>query len=290
MTTDIEEKIKAIAFKNGATLAGITNILSSDNSVELQALLQNTPENLNYLKSNIEKRLDIKKWYPEAESVLLCSWQYWNSSMDYTAALSKIDDYPLFFKQNLRKFPSANALNFCKAKNMPVKISRYALSRDYHKTIKKKLKIILEELKAFDSKIDGRVFVDTSPIFEKKLSERAGLGWQGKNSLIINSKHGSYFFIGGIALSIKLKNDKPQASLCADCNLCIKACPTGALGESGKLDANKCLSYWTTQSKTDLPSSIKEKLGGNIYGCDICQEVCPYNKDITTKIDNDFLA
>jgi len=84
-------------------LAGITNILSSDNSVELQVLLQNTPEDLNYLKSNIEKRLDIKKWYPPAESVLLCSWQYWNSSMDYPAALLKIDDYPLFFKQNFKK-------------------------------------------------------------------------------------------------------------------------------------------------------------------------------------------
>ena len=297
---DIEEKIKNIAVKNGASLAGITDVLKSDDSIEIEALLKNTPPDLNYLKSNIEKRLDIKKWYPDAKSVLLCAWQYWNSSMDYESAILKIKDYPLFFKQNSRKFPASDLLKFCsskqtggsasggKAKNMPVKISRFALSRDYHKTIKKKLKTMLKELKTLDDNIDGRFFVDTSPVFEKKLSERAGLGWQGKNSLIINAERGSYFFIGGIALSVALKSDKPVVNLCADCDLCVKACPTGALDKPGILDANKCLSYWTTQSKSEIPLSIKEKLGGNIYGCDICQEVCPYNKDITTEIDKDF--
>ena len=274
----IEEKIKNIAFKNGASLAGITDVLKSDDSIEIEALLKNTPPDLNYLKSNIEKRLDIKKWYPDAKSVLLCAWQYWNSSMDYESAMAKIDDYPSFFKQNSRKFPASDLLKFCMAENMPVKISRFALSRDYHKTIKKKLKLMLKELKTLDDNIDGRFFVDTSPVFEKKLSERAGLGWQGKNSLIINAERGSYFFIGGIALSVALKSDKPVVNLCADCDLCVKACPTGALDKPGILDANKCLSYWTTQSKGAIPLSIKEKLGGNIYGCDICQEVCPYNK------------
>ncbi|MEA3307875.1 MAG: tRNA epoxyqueuosine(34) reductase QueG [Elusimicrobiota bacterium] len=275
---DIEDKIKAIAANNGASLAGITDVSVSADLSETEVLLRNVPPDLNYLKTNIEKRLDIKAWYPAARSVLLCGWQYWNSSMDYEKAISSIQDYPLFFKQNSRKFPSEGLLEFCKEKDIPAKISRYALSRDYHKTIKKKLKVMLKELKALDNKIDGRVFVDTSPVFEKKLAERAGLGWQGKNSLIINSKCGSYFFIGGIALSVPLKSDKPVSSLCADCNLCIKACPTGALSEPGILDPNKCISYWTTQNKTQVPLAIKEKLDGNIYGCDACQEVCPYNK------------
>ena len=106
----IEDKIKAVAFKNGAILAGITNVLKADNSTELQTLLQDTPTDLNYLKLNIEKRLDIKKWYPDTESVLLCAWQYWDSSMEYESSLSQINDYPLFFKQKSRKFPTNKLL------------------------------------------------------------------------------------------------------------------------------------------------------------------------------------
>ncbi|MBU2530332.1 MAG: tRNA epoxyqueuosine(34) reductase QueG [Elusimicrobia bacterium] len=292
----LEDKIKDIAIKNGASSTAITGILKSEYSVELETLLNNSPSDLNYLKVNIDKRLDIHKWYPDTKSVLLCSFQYWNSSMDYQGSLLKIKDYPLFFKNNSRKFPrlcrvpTPGGTRLCRAKDIPVKISRYALSRDYHKVIKKKLKTILKELKSVDNKIEGRFFVDTSPVFEKKLSERAGLGWQGKNSLIINREQGSYFFIGGIALSVELKSDKPAINLCADCDLCIKACPTGALKTPGILDANKCISYWTTQSKSEIPLSIKEKLSGNIYGCDICQEVCPYNKKITIDINKDFLA
>ncbi|MCG2725477.1 MAG: tRNA epoxyqueuosine(34) reductase QueG [Elusimicrobia bacterium] len=320
---DIEEKIKDIAVKNGASAAGITSVLKSDDLVKIKSLFENIPPDLSYLKSNIEKRLDIKKWYPDAKSVLLCAWQYWNSSMNYEAAIAKampgavlegyaqqtakamlppcggisegyahprpkrgkpavnITDYPLFFKKKSRKLISAELPEFFRSRNIPIKISRYALSRDYHKTIKKKLKAMLKELKTFDNRIDGRFFVDTSPVFEKKLSERAGLGWQGKNTLIINSERGSYFFIGGIALSIALKSDNPSANLCADCDLCIKACPTGALEKPGVLNPNKCISYWTTQSKSEIPLSIKEKLGGNIYGCDICQHICPYNRQQT---------
>ena len=318
----LEEKIKNIAVKNGASSAGITDVLKPDDLIKVESLIEDAPPDLSYLKSNIEKRLDIKKWYPDAKSVLLCAWQYWNSSMDYDFAISKIDDYPLFFKNYSRKQPSQELLKFNKDNKIPVKISRYALtpppllsisskteknpfygfaspmerrnkrgggvSRDYHAVIKKKLKIMLKEIKTLDHNIDGRFFVDTSPVFEKKLSEFAGLGWQGKNSLIINAERGSYFFIGGIALSVALKSDKPLANLCGDCDLCIKACPTRALEKPGVLDANKCVSYWTTQSKSEIPLAIKEKLNGNIYGCDICQEVCPFNKDVKTDICEDF--
>ena len=167
----LEDKIKNIALENGASIVGITDILKSDDLTQIESLLENAPSDLNYLKLNIEKRLDIKKWYPDAKSVLLCAWQYWNSSMDYKGVISEIDDYPLFFKQNSRKFPADGLLEFCKTKNIPIKISRYALSRDYHKTIKKKLKAMLKELKTLDDKIDGRFFVDTSPVFEKKLDD-----------------------------------------------------------------------------------------------------------------------
>ena len=285
----IKEKTKEIAFKNGASLAGITDVLKSADLNKVLSLIENAPPGLSYLKSNISKRLDIREWYPETKSVLLCAWQYWNSSMDYDGIISGISDYSLFFEKNSRKPPSSELLKFNRDNKIPVKISRYALSRDYHKTIKKKLKAVLKEIKIAYPDIDGRFFVDTSPVFEKKLAALAGLGWQGKNSLIINEDRGSYFFIGGIALSVYIKPDKAARNLCADCNLCVKHCPTGALDKSGIIDANKCLSYWTTQNKNEIPSEIKEKSGGNIFGCDICQEACPFNNNIKEIVDKEFL-
>ena len=139
---------------------------------------------------------------------------------------------------------------------------------------------MLSDIKALSPGAAGKPFTDTSPVLEKELGRLAGLGFRGTNTLLISKELGSYFFIGGLALSLDPgpgESSAPDTSGCGTCGKCAAACPTGALNITGALDAGLCLSYWTTQSKTAAPEEITSKSGGYVYGCDICQDACPYN-------------
>jgi len=158
------------------------------------------------------------------------------------------------------------------------KIARYALGNDYHRVVKKQLLALLDEIQqAFGKQIRGRCFVDSAPVLERVWAHRAGLGWIGKNSLLLNRHLGSYFFIGEIFLDIELAYDKPINSLCGTCTYCIDACPTGAIVAPMMVDANRCISYQTIENKSEIDEPVRDKLKGWIFGCDICQEVCPRN-------------
>ena len=157
------------------------------------------------------------------------------------------------------------------------KISRYALSRDYHLAVKEKLSAMLADIKHELPGVEGVPFCDTSPVMEKELARLAGIGFRGRNTLVISGELGSYFFIGGIALNFELERDKPAVDSCGACRLCEAACPAGALN-GGVLDAGLCVSYWTTQSKEKIPAALAAKTAGFAYGCDLCQEACPLNK------------
>ncbi|RKZ26955.1 tRNA epoxyqueuosine(34) reductase QueG [bacterium] len=152
------------------------------------------------------------------------------------------------------------------------RIARYAMVKDYHKVIKGMLKRLFEEIKSILPGVRGKYFVDSSPFFEKELGMRAGLGWIGKNTLLINPRFGSYFFLGEIVLDYPLSPTPKEFEGCGDCDLCIQACPTGALSPYS-LDPRKCIAYLTTVKKGKV-----EYPGNFLYGCDICQEVCPWNK------------
>ncbi|MGC8804000.1 MAG: tRNA epoxyqueuosine(34) reductase QueG, partial [Bacteroidales bacterium] len=162
--------------------------------------------------------------------------------------------------------------------NRKYKIARYALGVDYHRVIKKQLQRLLYEIQqTFGNHIRGRCFVDSAPVMERTWAQRAGLGWIGKNSLLLNRRLGSYFFIGEIFLDIELAYDKPINNLCGTCTYCIDACPTGAIVAPMVIDASRCISYQTIENKNDIDEPVKGKLQGWIFGCDICQEVCPWN-------------
>jgi len=169
-----------------------------------------------------------------------------------------------------------------------IKISRYAMCRDYHRVLKKMLKKLFKFIKELYPEAEGRYFVDTGPTMEKELARLAGLGWIRKNTLIINKNIGSYIFLGEILMNIGLPFDYPQPDQCGKCTICIDACPTGALEAPYKLNASKCISYATVEHKGNIPTFFDGKMDNWIFGCDICQDVCPYNKNPSITKIGDF--
>ena len=158
-------------------------------------------------------------------------------------------------------------------------ISAYAYGHDYHDVIREKLNILIAKLKDQVPEISVRGFVDSAPVLERALATRAGLGWIGKNSMLISKKNGSYFFICELITDLELEYDQPMGGdYCGDCNRCMDACPTGAITDLRVVDANKCISYLTIENKGEIPEAFKGKYEKWIFGCDICQQVCPWNR------------
>ena len=161
----------------------------------------------------------------------------------------------------------------------PYLISAYAYGRDYHDVIREKLNILIAKLKEQVPEISIRGFVDSAPVLERAWATRAGLGWIGKNSMLISKKNGSFFFISELITDLELDYDHPMGGdYCGDCSRCIDACPTSAITDLRIVDANKCISYLTIENKGEIPEEFKGKYEKWIFGCDICQQVCPWNR------------
>ncbi|MGB5455852.1 MAG: tRNA epoxyqueuosine(34) reductase QueG [Gammaproteobacteria bacterium] len=170
-------------------------------------------------------------------------------------------------------------------------ISRYALGRDYHKVMRKRLQQLIDKITAEVGDFGYRVFVDSAPVLEKPLAEKAGLGWIGKHTNLINQHAGSWFFLGEIYTDLPLPVDTPSnASHCGSCRACIEICPTQAIVEPYQLDARRCISYLTIELKGAIPIEFRSQIGNRIYGCDDCQLVCPWNRFTTPTRENDFHA
>ncbi|MDC0182608.1 tRNA epoxyqueuosine(34) reductase QueG [Nitrosomonadales bacterium] len=190
----------------------------------------------------------------------------------------------------LNYFPKKeNTLQILQDKNKAY-ISRYTLGRDYHKVIRGKLKKLTKKLKEEVKNIsfNSRVFTDTAPVLEVELAEKAGLGWRGKHSLLLNKDNGSWFFLGEIYTSLPLVVDEKKLNHCGTCSACIDVCPTNAIIAPYKLDASKCISYLTIEFKGSIPTKYRKPIGNRIYGCDDCQLVCPWNKYGKITKEKDF--
>ena len=167
-------------------------------------------------------------------------------------------------------------------------VSRYALGRDYHKLIRKRLATIAERLREAGGE-HCRAFVDSAPVLERGFAEKAGLGWIGKNSMLINPKAGSWFFLGEIYTDLPLPTDPPQESLhCGSCTACLDDCPTGAIVAPFQVDARRCISYLTIELHGSIPEELRPLMGNRIFGCDDCQLVCPWNKFAEPTAEEDF--
>lgn len=265
-------RVKAIALAAGASAAGIAPAGNLDEFRRYTEAVTIIPSAMGYLKRDPLIRKSVKKWDAGARSVLVCAFRYWTPDMDHAAALAKAGA-PMAFLWKAGRKPTQPAL----LSAPDAKISRYALCRDYHLTVKEKMAAILAEIKKEHPAAEGKVFCDTSPIMEKELARLAGLGFRGKNTLLLSQTLGSYIFLGGLTLNLDLVPDAPSEDSCGRCEQCVKACPTRAL-KDGRLDAGRCLAYWTTQAKDKIPEEAVARSGGWAYGCDICQEACPNNK------------
>lgn len=171
-------------------------------------------------------------------------------------------------------------------------ISRYALGRDYHKLMRKRLQQLGKKITDYCESFNFRPFVDSAPILERPLAEKAGLGWVGKHSLLLNKEAGSWFFLGELLIDIPLPvtSIEPTVNDCGSCVACIKICPTKAIVEPYVVDARRCISYFTIESPDPIPLELRPLMGNRIYGCDDCQLICPWNKYAKLSLENDFQA
>jgi epoxyqueuosine reductase len=167
-------------------------------------------------------------------------------------------------------------------------ISRFAWGKDYHTVIKARLKQVLLQLKAWVPSLEGRCFVDTAPIPEKIIAARCGLGWVGKNGLLINPDYGSFMFLGEIVCNLDLPTTPPLADRCGHCRLCIEVCPTAAIGEDRSIDARRCISYLTVEKRGDFTPAERAAIDYQWFGCDRCQVVCPFNQKLSSDPDSPF--
>ena len=199
-----------------------------------------------YMARRMDARLDPQRWMPSARSVVSVLYNY---------------------------YPSRDLF---KGTQGP-KIARYAYGEDYHFVMKRKLTELLHRLREEWGEIEGRIFVDSSPVHERAWAQRSGLGWIGRNTLLLRKRVGSFFFLGGMLLDVDVEADAPATDHCGSCRACVDACPTDALTFSGKMDAEKCISYQTIENKEEI-SLPTQQMKGWVFGCDICQEVCPWNR------------
>ncbi|MEX2602488.1 MAG: tRNA epoxyqueuosine(34) reductase QueG [Balneolaceae bacterium] len=243
-------KVRQRAFDLGFDACGFARAGPLDKEARrLEAWLQEGRHgNMEWMERHFDKRTDPTKLVPGAKSVIsvLASYHF-KKNLDYDA----IPDAP--------------------------KIAKYARGRDYHKVFKQRLKWLFQDITEMTGDVRGRVFVDSAPVMDKVWAEKAGLGWIGKNTNLLNRSLGSFFLIGEIILDTEYVYDSPAFDHCGSCTRCIDACPTDALDVPYRIDSNRCISYLTIELRENIPPEFRKELGEWMFGCDICQDVCPWN-------------
>ncbi len=242
----LKEKIKQKAFELGFCLCGMTSPHQVQYSSFLQKWLKkNYHGKMQWLESKNRELLNPALFFPEIKSIISVADTYYFGSHELTPVLA-----------------------------------RYALGYDYHIIMKKRLYLLLDYIRSQSKHAAGIVTCDNSPVLEKYWAREAGLGWIGKNTLLINNRYGSYLTLGEILLNIPLPPDQPVRDKCNNCSQCIQACPSHALKKPYLLDTNQCISYLTVEYRHHYNRQQQQISSGHFFGCDICQEACPYNQDL----------
>ncbi|MBI9057688.1 MAG: tRNA epoxyqueuosine(34) reductase QueG [Labilibaculum sp.] len=241
--------IKAKALELGLDLCGIAKADFLDEEKENFHfwLEKGYHGEMGYMANNIEKRLDPRLLVENTKSIVVVGLNY--------------------FPKEQQKDPQA-----------PV-IAKYAYGKDYHFVLKDRLNKLLEYINTEIGEVSGRAFVDSAPVLEHAWAKKAGLGWIGKNSLLLNRKIGSFLFLGELLIDMELECENPiYQDFCGGCSKCIRSCPTGAITEPYVVNGSKCISYFTIELKGEIPEVVKGQFENRVFGCDICQDVCPWNR------------
>ena len=258
--------VSAEDVKREAALAGfdLCGIAPAADHVELRFfrewLDRGYAAGMEYLHRSAARRMDVREVLPSARSVISLGTIY-NTAQPYSVDADA---------------PERAA------------IARYAWGDDYHAVLEGRLDALVERLRALaGGELEARRYVDTGPVQERVYAQYAGLGWIGKNTCLINPEFGSWLFLSEIICNLDLQADEPVFDQCGTCTLCLASCPTGALVEPGVLDSSRCLSYITIENKGSIGEDHRHEIGAHAYGCDVCQEVCPYNQQATTGVSQD---
>lgn len=252
-------QIKQKAHEVGFDICGIAKVRAlTEREPVLRAWLEaGMNDKMGYLSREPEKRFNPELIFPGTKSLVVTGISYYSENQQ-------------------------------KGTGIPV-LSRYTYGMDYHNVIIPKLEKVLDFVKTSVPEVEGKAFCDTGFLHEKSWISEAGLGWQGRHSIMINKEIGSFFFIGILMLNIELVyNETFKGEYCGNCRLCIESCPTGAINENRTIDARKCISNRTIENRGPIPEEIIPKMGGRVYGCDLCQEVCPWNKNIKSNSHPEF--
>ncbi|MEQ6167812.1 tRNA epoxyqueuosine(34) reductase QueG [Ekhidna sp. MALMAid0563] len=247
-TLNREEFVKKLASDLGFSFCGISKAgFLEEEATKLEEWLSRGYQGkMRYLENHFDKRLDPTKLVPGAKSVVSLVYNY------YPKKIHQSDNSP--------------------------KIAKYAYGQDYHFVIKDKLKAFMSHIQNEIGEVDGRVFVDSAPVHERAWAAKSGIGWVGKNSLLLNREMGSFFFLAELIIDLELESDGPMKDYCGTCTACQDACPTDAIPEPYVVDGSRCISYLTIELKDEIPAEFKNKMEGWAFGCDICQDVCPWNR------------
>lgn len=239
--------IKAEALRIGFLSCGIAKAdFLEDEAINLDSWLNNNYHgDMKYMENHFDKRLDPRLLVDDAKSVISLSYNY------FPTQLQRNDSY---------------------------KIAKYAYGQDYHYVIKSKLKELSVFIQDTIGEVKGRAFVDSAPIMERSWAAKSGIGWKGKNSLVIQKQQGSFFFLSELVVDLDLEYDTPMTDHCGTCTKCIDACPTSAILPNNTVDGSKCISYFTIELKDNIPNEFKDQFDNWAFGCDICQDVCPWNR------------
>ena len=244
----LESRLKQHAHALGFDLVGVAPATAADGFAHLTEWLRNGyAATMQYMHRHVEARRHPEAILPDVRSVVMVGMNYKPADEQETPRRAKV--------------------------------ARYARGLDYHDVLRERLKRLLAWLQAEQPGCHGRAVVDTAPLLEREFARRAGLGWFGKNTMLLNKRLGSYFFLGALLVDIELRPDAPHtASHCGTCTACLDACPTQAFPAPGVLDSRRCISYLTIELKEDVDVDLRSRLDGWLFGCDICQEVCPWNR------------
>lgn len=251
------EAVKEHAAALGFDACGIAEAGNIDPLDRLGAwLARGFHADMAWLARNTDVRRDVARWLPEARSVVVAARNY--------------------YQPDLPKNTEAG------------RVARYAWGRDYHRVMKKPMRQLGDFLVALNPETASCISIDSAPVLERSWAAKAGVGWIGKNSLSIRRGLGSWFFLGVIATTLPLRPDTPAKSYCGDCSACINACPTRAIVSPGVVDARRCIAYHTIENRGEIPSFVQDAMGEWVFGCDLCQEVCPWNRAVAPATEPDF--